>query len=183
MKKIVIINGTLASIIACLWMALSIVVATDPTMDLGMFIGFSTMILAFVFVFIGIAQYRKNIGNGYISFGKAFQVGFLITLMASTCYVVVWLIEFQFFVPDFMTKYTEATLNKMRLNGESAVKIAEKAKQMAIDNDAYNNSVWVRTAYTYVEILPLGTVITLIAALALKRKPKTDEVKASIIED
>ena len=82
-----------------------------------------------------------------------------------------------------MTKYTEATLNKMRLNGESAVKIAEKAKQMTIDNDAYNNSVRVRTAYTYVEILPLGTVITLIAALALKRKPKTDEVKASIIED
>lgn len=183
MKKIILINGILASIIACLWMALSIIVATDPVMDLGMFIGFSTMILAFVFVFIGIAQYRKNIGNGYISFGKAFQVGFLITLMASTCYVVVWLIEFQFFVPDFMTKYTEATLNKMRLQGESAAKIAEQAKKMAIETQTYNSSIWYRMAYTYVEILPLGTVITLIAALVLKRKPKSEEVRASIVED
>ena len=91
MKKIVLINGLLASIMASLWLALSFFIATDKIMDLGMLVGFSTMILAFVFVFIGIAQYRKNIGNGYISFGKAFQIGFLITLMASTCYVVVWL--------------------------------------------------------------------------------------------
>lgn len=182
MKKIVLINGILASIMACLWLALSFFIATDKIMDLGMLVGFSTMILAFVFVFIGIAQYRKNIGNGYISFGKAFQIGILITLMASTCYVVVWLIDFQFFNPDFMAKYTEATLNKMRLRGESAIKIAETAKKMAVDAYAYNNSIWIRTAYTYMEILPLGTVITLIAALILKRKNKDGNQIASHAE-
>lgn len=183
MKKIILTNGILASIMACLWMALSIFIATDKMLDLGMLIGFSSMALAFVFVFVGIAQYRKKIGNGYISFGKAFQVGFLITLMASTCYVVVWLIDFQFFNQDFMAKYTEATLNKMRLKGASVAEIAKTAKKMTEDAYIYNNSVWVRIGYTYLEILPLGTLITLIAALVLKRKPKAEEVKASIVED
>jgi hypothetical protein len=183
MRRIVLINGLLASVMACLWLALSFVVATDKIMDLGMFLGFSTMILAFVFVFIAIVQYRNNVNGGVITFSKAFQIGFLVTLMASTCYVVVWLINFQYFSPDFMFKYTEATLNKMRLNGASAAELAKTAKQMAEDAYVYNNSIWVRIGYTYLEILPLGTVITLIAALVLKRKQASAEVSATITED
>jgi hypothetical protein len=183
MRRIVLINGLLASVMACLWLALSFIVATDKLLDLGMLLGFSTMILAFVFVFIAIVQYRNNVNGGYISFGKAFQIGFLVTLMASTCYVVVWLINFQYFSSDFMAKYTEATLNKMRLNGASATELASTAKKMAEDAYIYNNSIWVRIGYTYLEILPLGTVITVIAALVLKRKPKSDEVSATITED
>jgi hypothetical protein len=183
MKRIVLINGALASVMACLWLALSIFIATDNILDLGMFIGFSTMILAFVFVFIAIVQYRNNLNGGYISFGKAFQIGFLVTLIASTCYVLVWLIDFQFFNPDFMAQYTEATLNKMRLNGASALELANTAKKMAEEAYIYNNSIWVRIGYTYMEILPLGTVITLIAALVLKRKNKSEEVTATIVED
>ncbi|MFM6984487.1 MAG: DUF4199 domain-containing protein [Chitinophagaceae bacterium] len=182
MKRIVLINGALASVMASLWLALSIFVATDKILDLGMFIGFSTMTLAFVFVFIAIAQYRNNVNGGYISFGKAFQIGFLVTLMASTVYVLVWLIDFQFFNQDFMAKYNEAVLNKMRLKGVSAVELAKKAKVMAEEAYIYNNSIWVRIGYTYLEILPLGTLITAIAALVLKRKNKASE-SATIAED
>jgi hypothetical protein len=183
MRRIVLINGILSSVMACLWLALSFFIATDKLMDLGMVVGFATMILAFVFVFIAIVQYRNNINGGIITFNKAFQIGFLITLMASTCYVVVWLINFQFFNPDFMTRYTEATLNKMRLNGASAAELAKTAKHMAEETYIYNNSIWVRIGYTYLEILPLGTVITLIAALVLKRKQASAEVSATITED
>jgi hypothetical protein len=71
----------------------------------------------------------------------------------------------------------------MRLNGASAAELAKTAKQMAEDAYVYNNSIWVRIGYTYLEILPLGTVITLIAALVLKRKQASAEVSATITED
>ena len=69
-------------------------------------IGYTTLVVAFVFVFFGIRSYRENVGNGYITFGRAFKVGILITLIACLCYVISWQIVYYGFVPDFGEKYT-----------------------------------------------------------------------------
>src|ERR1017187_9822075 len=71
-----------------------------------MLIGYASMLVALSLVFVGIRNYRDKYNNGVISFGKAFKIGIMIVLIASTIYVVAWLIDYFFFIPDFMEKYS-----------------------------------------------------------------------------
>ncbi len=90
-------------------------------------LGYTNLILGSLLVFFGIRSYRENIGGGQISFGRAFAVGILITLVASVCYVVTWEIIYFNFMPDFADKYAAYMIEKARAAGESAQKIQVEA--------------------------------------------------------
>jgi hypothetical protein len=127
------------------------------------------MVVAFAFMFVGIKNFRDKYNGGVVSFGKAFRIGLYIALIASTMYVLVWLVEYYFFVPDFMEKYTACTMRDARASGASEAELTEKAAEMAKFTEMYKNPVWV-VLITYAEILPVGLLIALISALILKRK-------------
>src|SRR5687767_16012022 len=86
--------------------AIMLPLCMNGTIDLrySEIIGYSTMVLSFIMVFIGIRTYRENAG-GMITFGKAFKVGILITLIACAVYVVAWEIVYYNFIPDFADRY------------------------------------------------------------------------------
>jgi hypothetical protein len=110
-----------------------------------------------------------------ISFGKAFKVGFFMTLIASTIYVIVWLIEEHYFFPDFIDKYTAHELSKLQASGISAEKLASKTKELVDAKEMYKNPA-LKILFTYTEILPVGLVVTLISALILKRKTAKEQL-------
>jgi len=58
-----------------------------------MLVGYAAMLLAFSLVYVGVKSYRDRENGGVICFGKAFQVGLLISLVASTIYVITWMID------------------------------------------------------------------------------------------
>ena len=128
------------------------------------------MIIAFSLIYIAVKNYRDKQNNGYISFGKAFKIGLLIALIASTMYVVVWAIMYNFFMPDFMEVYSQQMLEQAEANLTGAELEAKKA-EMEKYKEWYKNPVFF-TLLTYTEILPVGIVVALITALILKRKRK-----------
>jgi hypothetical protein len=175
MKKIVIVCGLISGFIVTTWFLGSMAVfGSDFNFDKGMFYGFASMIMAFSLIFVGIKNYRDNYNNGVISFGKGFQIGFLISLIASTIYVVTWLIMYFNFMQDFDEKYTEHVLSSMQKKGESPEAIDAKKTEMNEMWVLYQNP-FICALFTYTEILPVGLVISLIAALILKRKTKPRE--------
>ncbi len=107
--------------------------------------------------------------DGVVSFGAAFKIGIMIVLIASTFYVVAWLIDYFFFIPDFMDKYSAHMLEKLKASGASQVEIDKQAKEMANFNKMYKNPFF-NAMMTYAEILPVGLIVTLISSLILKRK-------------
>ncbi len=127
------------------------------------------MLIAFSMIFVGIKNYRDKYNGGIISFGKAFKVGFLITLIASTIYVIVWLVEEHYFFPDFMEKYMAYEMNKLQSSGISSAELADKTKDLEQAKEMYKNP-FLKILFTYAEILPVGLVVSLISALLLKRK-------------
>jgi hypothetical protein len=169
MKKNVLVFGLIAGAIVSALMVIGMARSIDTMdFDTGMVIGYTSMLIAFSFVFVGIKNYRDKYNGGMISFGKAFKTGFWITLIASTMYVVVWLIYYYNFIPDFMDKYSAHMLEKAKAAGATAAELQEKSAEMAGFKEMYKNPVYV-VLFTYLEILPLGTLITLISALILKR--------------
>jgi NADH:ubiquinone oxidoreductase subunit 6 (subunit J) len=84
-------------------------------------------------------------------------------------YVVAWLFNYYLLMPDFLEKYSAHMLEEMKAQGASAEKIQKESKEMASFAKMYQNPFF-NALMTYVEILPVGVVVTLISAMILKRK-------------
>jgi hypothetical protein len=130
------------------------------------------MVLSFLLVFFGIRSYRENVGNGRISFGRAFSVGLLIMLITCAFYVVTWEIMYFFFMPNFLNEYSAYMVENMRASGASTEQINQQVQEMKQFQVLYSNPL-INVAFTLLEPLPVGLVMTLISALILrKREPK-----------
>jgi len=173
MKKTVLICGLIAGLISTsLFIGLMLLgKAGQDDFKNGAIYGYTLMILAFSLIFVGTKITRDKYNGGAISFGKAFRVGLYITLIASTMYVIVWLIDYYLFIPDFAEKYTAHILDGMKASGASQSAIAKKTEELASLSRMIKNPLF-NALLTYSEILPVGLVVSLISALALKRKKK-----------
>lgn len=139
-------------------------------MDNGEVVGYSSMVLSFLLVFFGVRRYRDTIGNGSIGFGKAFQVGILITLITCAMYVIAWEIVYFNFFPDFLDQYSAHSLAKMRAAGESEAAIQAATVEMAHFAKLYANPFF-NVGVTFMEVFPVGLIMTLISAAIVRRKP------------
>ena len=135
----------------------------------NMFLGYAVMLLAFSLIFVGIKNYRDKYNNRIISFGKAFQIGLYITLVASIMYVAVWLVEYYLFIPDFMDRYSDHLLKNVKSGKSSQAEINKQVSEIAQYKEMYKNPFFV-ILLTFAEILPIGLIVSLICALILKRK-------------
>lgn len=173
MKRNVLIYGLIAGVLVSTFMLVSMNYYSycEGNVDMGtsMLIGYASMLIAFSLVFVGIRNYRDRYRGGVISFGKAFKVGILIVLIASTMYVIAWMIDYFFFIPDFAEKYAAKSLADLRTSGASEVEIDKEKADMARFVTMYKNPLFT-AMMTYIEILPVGIIVTLISSLVLKRK-------------
>jgi len=173
MKKNIISYGLIAGIIVSILMLFTVNYIShckgNVDYDTSMLIGYASMLIAFSLVYVGIRNYRDKYNEGVISFGKAFKIGIMMVLIASTLYVVAWLIDYFFFIPDFAEKYSAHTLDKLKASGASQIEIDKQTKEMANFARMFKNPFF-NAMMTYVEILPVGLIVTLISSLILKRK-------------
>lgn len=173
MKKNILVYGLIAGVLVSTFMLYGMhsLSHCNGKADYGtsMLIGYASMLVAFSLVFVGIRNFRDKYNGGIISFGKAFKTGFLIALIASTLYVIAWQVDYFFFIPDFMEKYSAHELDQLKASGASQLTIDEKTKEMAGFLKMYKNPLF-NSLMTYMEILPVGIVVTLISSLILKRK-------------
>jgi len=167
MKKNIIIYGLIAGIVVSILMLFSTSIRMDY--DISLFVGYASMLIAFSLVFVGIRNYRDKYNDGFVSFGKAFKIGIMIVLIASTIYVIAWLIYYFYFVPDYLEKYSALMLDKLKASGASQIEIDNKTKEMENLAKMYKNPFF-NAMVTYMEILPVGLIVTLISSLILKRK-------------
>ena len=169
MKKTVLTFGLIGGAIMAAMMFATLPFVDKIGFEKGEIVGYTTMILAFMLVFFGIRSYRENVSGGRISFGRAFAVGILITLVACVCYVVAWEILYFKFMPDFVDKYASYMVEKVRASGASQQAIDAQLQQMNSFKAMYNNP-FINAAMTFVEPFPVGLIVTLISAAILRKK-------------
>jgi amino acid transporter len=173
MKKNVLVFGLMAGLIVTAFMIISVGRCyTQEDFEGNVLLGYASMILAFSLIFVGVKNYRDKYNQGVISFQKAFKMGLYITLVASTLYVLVWLVDYYVFIPDFMDKYTAQVLKEAQSKNLSPAELRAKPAEMANYKELYKNPLFV-VLFTYLEILPVGILISLLSALLLKRKSDT----------
>jgi hypothetical protein len=172
MKKTVLTFGLIAGFIISALMGGSLLLADRIGSGHSMVLGYTIMVASFLLIYFGIRSYRDNTLAGQITFGRAFACGILITLITTACYVVMWEILYFNFMPHFMDSYFAAQIQKVQSAGLDSVTTATQIAAIQHSQQLYQNPL-INIAYTLMEPLPVGLLITLISAAILSRKAAT----------
>ncbi|HSE33687.1 MAG TPA: DUF4199 domain-containing protein [Pyrinomonadaceae bacterium] len=171
MKKIVLTFGVISGVIASVLMLSTLLFIDRIGFDKGLFVGYTGIVLSFLVIFPGIRSYRENIGNGTISFGRAFAVGILITLISCAFYIATWQLIYYKLMPDFADKCFAYMMEQIRNSGKPPAEVAAEIESTKQFIEAYRNP-FVNAAYTFIEPFPVGLLVTLISSLILRKKRK-----------
>lgn len=175
MQKLVLTFGGIAGLVVTTLMLLSSSLwmgeGSAPDFQTAEILGYLSMIVSLSMIYFGIRSYRDNHLGGVISFGKAFKIGILITLVASAIYAVGWLIFFHTSeaAQQFPEKYLAYMAEKMQQSEKPQAEIDAQIADYQKNMETYKNPV-VMLGMSIVEIFPVGLLITLLSALILKRK-------------
>ena len=170
MKKTVLTFGLIAGIIISVLMDGSLLLADKiGSGHNSMLLGYTMMVASFLLIYFGIRSYRDNNLAGQISFGRAFACGILIALITTVCYVAMWEVLYFNFMPHFMDRYFAAQIHKVQSSGLDPAATAAQVAAIQHSQQLYQNP-FVNMAYTFMEPLPVGLLITLISAAVLRRK-------------
>jgi hypothetical protein len=172
MKKTILTFGLISGALSSLMMVATVPFADKIGFDKDEIVGYTGIVLSFLLVFFGIRSYRDNQGDGQITFAKGFAVGISITLISCVFYVVTWEILYFNFLHGFMDKYAAYMVEKARISGATPAALEAQLPQLKKYKEMYDNPL-LNAAMTFIEPFPVGLVITLISAWALRRKPQS----------
>ena len=169
MRKIVLTFGLIAGAVMSAMFLITIPFHDQIGFDNGMLVGYTSMVAAFLMVYFGVRRYRDQVSGGTITFGRALGVGLAITLVASLFYVLMWQIVYHNFVPDYLDKYSAYTIEKERAAGATEAELEATRQQMREFKEMYDSNPLINAAFTILEPLPVGVLISLISAGVLRR--------------
>jgi len=180
MKKTVLTFGLIAGVTISVLMGGNLLIANRIGSGHSLVLGYTTMVASFLLVYFGIRSYRDNNLAGQISFGRAFSCGILITLITCVFYVAMWEIVYFNFMPHFMDSYFAAQIHKVQSSGLDPATTAAQVAAIQHSQQLYQNPL-VNMAYTFMEPLPVGVLITLISAAVLRRRAPVEPTPASAV--
>jgi hypothetical protein len=172
MKKIVLTFGLIAGVIISVLMGGSLLLADKIGSGHSMALGYTIMVASFLLIYFGIRSYRDNTLAGQISFGRAFACGILIALITTVCYFN--------FIPHFMDGYFAAQIHKVQSSGLDPATTAAQVAAIQRSQRLYQNP-FVNMAYTFMEPMPVGLIITLVSAAILRRKAPVEPTAAPAV--
>jgi hypothetical protein len=166
MIAVILFYGFIAGVIVAgpmLWSFLTLAPGEHP--PLGMLAGYLIMLVALTAVFLGVKSYRDKVLGGAIRFLPALGVGLAITLVASVMYVLAWEVVMAYSNFDF-TEFYASYLRDAAKGGtpEQIAKAAADAKEFTIN---YSKPLY-RMPWTFIEIFPVGLLVSLITAAVLR---------------
>jgi hypothetical protein len=167
MSRIILIFGTVAGLIVAVPMCLLVANAEPGSAATSHFTGYLIMLLALSLVFVGVKRLRDRELGGVIRFVPALLAGLGISAVAGVIYVIGW--EITLAVTDFafIDSYSNAAIEAARAKGASAAEVEAVAAKMGEFRQQYANPFF-RLPVTFIEIFPVGLVVSLISAALLR---------------
>lgn len=169
MQRFMLVYGAIAGtvVIGFMIVLLSLGAGSGEHSTPSVLIGYLIMLVALSLIFVGIKRYRDRELGGVIKFGTAAKLGLGITLVASVVYVAGWEVHQSLTDYAFIGQYTEAVIAGKKAEGVSGAELDELVAEMEVMKQRYASPLF-RMPMTFLEIFPVGLVITLFAAGLLR---------------
>ena len=170
MRKIILVYGIIAGVVIICAITAGLVLGEGEGPWGSQWLGYLIMFVALSLIFVGVKQYRDSELGGVISFGKAFQVGLGIAVVAGIAYVLSWETYLAMTDYAFIDDYAAGVIEQARNEGISEDAMQELVAGMENMKETYGKP-WFRLPITFLEIFPVGLLISLISA-GLLRNPQ-----------
>ena len=174
MKKTVLTFGLISGAVSTSMMLITVPFVDAIGWKKGEILGYTGIVLSALLVFFGVRSYRENAAGGRLTFGRGFAVGILITLISSACYVGTWEIVYFKFMPGFAEKYAAHMVERAKASGASPQKMDETERKAKQFTQMYHNPA-INVAMTFMEVFPIGLMVTLVSAGILRKKARDPE--------
>jgi hypothetical protein len=125
------------------------------------------MLVALSLIFVAVKRFRDQECGGVIRFGRAFALGLGIAAVAGIAYVASWEFYLATSGRDFMAEYSTGVAQGMAADGAPAAAIEAKMADLRQMAELYRNPLF-RIPITFVEIFPVGLLVALVSAAALR---------------
>ena len=165
MKNPIIRNGVYSGLVMLALFGIAYMIGGD--FEKQETVGYLSILISLVFVFLGIKQYRDEIGNGNITFGKAMQVGLLIVLVPSIVFGLYNLFYIEYLDPDFIENYYADILAEMKAS-LSPEEFEVKAVEIEAEKEAFGSPM-VQFGAMAVTVFLMGIVVSVISSFVLKK--------------
>lgn len=133
----------------------------------GMLLTYLVMLVALTAVFLGIKAYRDKVLGGVIRFLPALGLGLGISAVASLVYVVAWEVSSAYSSFDFVAFYKAYMIDSVKATNPSP-EVLQKAISDAEDFAAMYANPFYRMPMTFIEMFPVGVLVSLISAAILR---------------
>ena len=165
-----LIYGGLASIVLAAFIAVTALLHHQVQWVATLTFGYSVMLVAMSFIFVGVKRYRDVERGGVIRFFPALGLALLIALIATIAYTLIWEMYLAATHYRFMDDYIASVLAKARASGKSAAEIARMSAELDGIRAMYANPL-IRLPMTAMEVAPVGLAVSIVSA-ALLRNPR-----------
>jgi hypothetical protein len=167
MSRIILPFGMAAGLIVAVPMCLLVANAEPGSAATSHITGYLIMLLALSLVFVGVKRIRDRELGGTIRFLPAFLAGLGISAVAGVIYVMGWEITLAVTDFEFIDSYSTASVEAARAKGASDAEIEALIVQVEEFRAQYQNPLF-RMPITFIEVFPVGILVSLISALLLR---------------
>lgn len=167
MIRYALIYGLLSGFVVAATITAGLLLTSDDGFGHSMWFGYLVMLVALTFIFVGVKRYRDIERGGVIKFLPAFGAGLAIAIVAGVAYVVTWECYLAATNYRFIEEFAASYARSQAAAGVPAESIAADLQWM---RDIYASPIQ-RTAMTFMEIFPVGFLVSLVSAAVL-RNPK-----------
>jgi hypothetical protein len=161
------IYGGLAAVVLAAFIAVVGVLHERVAFVATLTFGYSVMLVAMSFVFVGVKRYRDVEGGGVIRFWRALGLGLLIALIAGIAYALLWEVYLAATHYRFFDDYIAKAMSDARASGKSAAAIAKMTTEFESMRTMYANPLF-RLPMTFMEVAPVGVLVALVSAILLR---------------
>jgi len=134
-------------------------------------IGYTTMILSMLLIFIAVKEYKKKHAGEGLSFFKVFLIGAGISLIAGIMFGIYNLIYVYYIDPDFMAQYYEYSINNIRNSGADAAQIEAQVNQLEQQKEMFMNPL-VNFFVMFATVFVIGLIVAVVAGLLQSEKAR-----------
>ncbi len=136
-------------------------------MDSGLVVGYLTQIIALTTVFLGIKHFRDKERGGVVKFLPAFLVGLGISAVASLGWIIGWEIVLASGF-NYEALMNQMTVHQAAASGATGPELEQKMAESQAFMKLYMENPLVRVPITFIEMFPVGVIISLISAALLR---------------
>ncbi|WP_444994703.1 DUF4199 domain-containing protein [Aliikangiella sp. IMCC44359] len=171
MQKNILKYGLISgSVIVMIPVIAGLVMGYGPeTFKMGEIIGYSTMVLSLLMIFLAVREYQVSYPDEVLGFGKVLLIGCGISAIAGIMFGIYNVIYVTWISPEFMDLYYQYYIDNIKSSGASEVEIQQQIAQLEADKQMFMN-LWVNFFLMFITVFIIGFIVSVVSGVFQSKK-------------